>query len=492
MEGAANFAINGTLVDVKRKTPIRSAKVTLFSYRGLRLQATKVSETRSDESGRFGFDGLEPPTGNRFNRLQYLIKATAPGCVGAAIPVRTVGGGNNLRVGLVNGSVMTTGKVVDEVGRPVAGATVDTSVWFPSEQIGLPSFVTDDDGLFILPRTAEVESEQAAFRVFSLSVRHDDFPFTIRNCETNNDLRVVVRKGCRVEGVVLDAESKSPLNDVVVSLIPHGPLRSPRPATTTTDENGRYRLNVIEGTYRLLIDDERYVAAAQIFRLKRGTETIADPLLAQAGGFIVGQVIDTSDGKPKSFHEDRNGIKRRIYLGAFGPGRPKGRTIRQTDLAGVDDEGRFRIRVMPGKNFPYFQNLRGNRTAFNTSELPPVDVVAGEETVVEMTYTRPPNPRDKLAAARAILVHLPDSPEERVESILNEFRRLNETVAECETWCLLIKELHDIGEPAVMPLCRELESTDQQLMLRRISFALRAIGDARAVPALIRSLPKTL
>ena len=49
-----------------------------------------------------------------------------------------------------------------------------------------------------------------------------------------------------------------------------------------------------------------------------------------------------------------------------------------------------------------------------------------------------------------------------------------------------------IGKPAVMPLCREFEATNEQRMMRRLAFALRALGDPRAVPSLIRVLPKTL
>jgi hypothetical protein len=55
-----------------------------------------------------------------------------------------------------------------------------------------------------------------------------------------------------------------------------------------------------------------------------------------------------------------------------------------------------------------------------------------------------------------------------------------------------MRDLVTIGKPAVLPLCREFELTDQQRMMRRLAFALRAIGDPRAVPTLIRVLPKTL
>src|ERR1700740_406739 len=55
-----------------------------------------------------------------------------------------------------------------------------------------------------------------------------------------------------------------------------------------------------------------------------------------------------------------------------------------------------------------------------------------------------------------------------------------------------MRELVAMGRAAVPQLCAELDRTTENAMLRRLGFALRAIGDARAVPALIRALPKTL
>jgi len=59
-------------------------------------------------------------------------------------------------------------------------------------------------------------------------------------------------------------------------------------------------------------------------------------------------------------------------------------------------------------------------------------------------------------------------------------------------WCLLMRELVAVGRDAVPQLCAELDRTAEDRMLRRLGFALRAIGDPRAVPALIRAIPKTL
>ena len=55
-----------------------------------------------------------------------------------------------------------------------------------------------------------------------------------------------------------------------------------------------------------------------------------------------------------------------------------------------------------------------------------------------------------------------------------------------------MRELVGVGADAVPQLCAELDRTTEDRTLRRIAFALRAIGDPRAVPALIRAIPKTL
>ena len=73
-----------------------------------------------------------------------------------------------------------------------------------------------------------------------------------------------------------------------------------------------------------------------------------------------------------------------------------------------------------------------------------------------------------------------------------EFRKLNHTVDETELWCTLMRELVAVGRDAVPQLCAELDRTTENRMLRRLGFALRAIGDPRAVPALIRAIPRTL
>ncbi len=53
-----------------------------------------------------------------------------------------------------------------------------------------------------------------------------------------------------------------------------------------------------------------------------------------------------------------------------------------------------------------------------------------------------------------------------------------------------LRELIRIGKPAVPRLIEELDRTDSDKLLRGLGFALRGIGDPRAVPALIRAIPR--
>jgi hypothetical protein len=161
-------------------------------------------------------------------------------------------------------------------------------------------------------------------------------------------------------------------------------------------------------------------------------------------------------------------------------------------MATVDNAGRYVARAAPGENFPYFVNFHGDRMAWDTTKQPPVVVQEGETTSYNMVVTPKVMPAEKLKAARAIVAVLSEQPSDRTAQILLEFRKLNHTVDETDLWCTLMRELVAIGRDAVPQLCGELDRTTENRMLRRLGFALRAIGDPRAAPALIRAIPKTL
>lgn len=55
----------------------------------------------------------------------------------------------------------------------------------------------------------------------------------------------------------------------------------------------------------------------------------------------------------------------------------------------------------------------------------------------------------------------------------------------------VLRDIVNLGPAAVPELIDELDTTQDERMMRSLGFVLRAIGDKRAVPALVRALPKT-
>jgi hypothetical protein len=61
-----------------------------------------------------------------------------------------------------------------------------------------------------------------------------------------------------------------------------------------------------------------------------------------------------------------------------------------------------------------------------------------------------------------------------------------------DDWASAIRTLTEIGKPAVPSLIVALDEEQRDHPISKLAFALRAIGDPRAVPALIRAIPRTL
>jgi hypothetical protein len=91
----------------------------------------------------------------------------------------------------------------------------------------------------------------------------------------------------------------------------------------------------------------------------------------------------------------------------------------------------------------------------------------------------------------AILLSLaPIAPAEEKSPV----RMLLKQIAEKEQphfGAAVLRELVNLGPAAVPELIDELDTTQDERMMRSLGFVLRAIGDKRAVPSLIRALPKT-
>jgi hypothetical protein len=83
-----------------------------------------------------------------------------------------------------------------------------------------------------------------------------------------------------------------------------------------------------------------------------------------------------------------------------------------------------------------------------------------------------------------------DTPTGKLLDELDKHNRRNRAFT--DLWCRTLKAIVDTGPAAVPELVEELDATDDGRMLGCLGFMLRAIGDKRAIPALIRATPKTL
>jgi hypothetical protein len=82
-----------------------------------------------------------------------------------------------------------------------------------------------------------------------------------------------------------------------------------------------------------------------------------------------------------------------------------------------------------------------------------------------------------------------DDQTQRVRELIYFFRTYR-VFCRDEEWAQTIRELATIGKAAVPELVAELDRTDRDATSRSLAFCLRAIGDPRAVPALIRAIAK--
>src|SRR5262249_14057284 len=95
-------------------------------------------------------------------------------------------------------------------------------------------------------------------------------------------------------------------------------------------------------------------------------------------------------------------------------------------------------------------------------------------------------------------VALAAAPADDSEAQLRRIRELiyvlrqHRVFERCDEWAAAIRELAQIGKPAVPELIAELDRTTRNESLRALGFTLRAIGDPRAVPGLIHNIPKCL
>jgi hypothetical protein len=157
-------------------------------------------------------------------------------------------------------------------------------------------------------------------------------------------------------------------------------------------------------------------------------------------------------------------------------------------------------------------DVEAERTPRNATSIDPIMVREGETVMLDFhvgppgsvelpqekdettSQTQPHVRGDKLAthqeAAKPAGAKLTrDRDDTQVRWLLNRLDELRPQMGKRE-WAIVLRDLIQLGPTAVPELIAELDATDDEYMLCCLAFAMRGIGDKRAVPALIRAFPK--
>ena len=473
----------------RRSKPMAGVSIWLYKLEGRTSPPVEIAKTTSGADGRYAFTGLVPPRMEyQFDRLVYGAFGMIEGQpIGQTFMYYDKNDKQVTTVEMTRDSATLAGRVVDPSGRPVAGAKIFQQILFDRPVRDFKTATTDADGKFQIEQVAHYKLQDGKSWTTSFAVLHPDFPEARGEAKSlPADVVVTLTPGCVVTGTIVDGVSGEPAAHATVGA---RRLDEWGEAYAATDAAGKFRLVLPEGRYDFQVDAQERVCLAVTDReCLAGTPLVLPPFTLSHGGMISGRVLNTATRKTVTVTERGDSIT----IGMYGPSHPAGRAFSPTPVAVVDSSGKFTFRAPAGDNYPYFINLRGDRMSWDTQKQPPVVVKEGETTTYDMLITPEVTPEERLKAAKILVEGLPKPPTERTTRIIEEFRKLNRTVDETELWCLLMRELVAVGREAVPQLCAELDATTDNVTLRRIAFALRAIGDPRAVPALIRAIPKTL
>lgn len=220
---------------------------------------------------------------------------------------------------------------------------------------------TTADGRWVIPAVPAGRYSLAATAVGYLPATRTDVVLVAGQDNAELDL-TLGRGGHEVRGIVSDIGG-GPVEDVLVQVTrtDESPFNFDRPALgVTTDEEGAFRLQLLDGHYQVSTHHPDYVQAEQALRVDGGPRTVT--LTITPAGSIEGRVIARATGRPlEGAIVTRSGEDSGAFV-VSGLGE---------DQVIADADGRFRLRGLPSGVVRLQAVARGHATR------QPVEVVLG-------------------------------------------------------------------------------------------------------------------
>lgn len=349
--------IIATVTDASTGKSVVGAKVQLLNVDGVTGVQRVLENDVTDMAGIFRLTNLKRHESNV--PLNYVVLLSCKGYASQIIAIRSsvsyLMQKDDWQISLRRPATLR-GKVVDDSGSPVAGATVWQPMFLAGPVEGLLSAITNGDGRFEITdhtpfepihgkpdRNGISESQPSTL----MMVRHPDYGRKyIEVTAIPGNITISIEKGFMLKGRVIDRATGKPMPGLTVTASGHD-HRTFENATTQPD--GSYQMVLMPiSKYNVWVRHPNLEAAAQTVAGASGETFAGEDFQLDSMVTIKGMVIDEETGKP---------IKRTFetyQINWYGDARPK--TTSECKTAVVSENGTFEMQVLPGTIFPYVGN----------------------------------------------------------------------------------------------------------------------------------------
>ena len=190
-----------------------------------------------------------------------------------------------------------------------------------------------------------------------MRARHAEFAQQTRLFKRTSDTAdLVMEYGGSVEGRVIDAVTGKPAAEVVVTIRSTDRNKGDNLRQAQTDALGHYKITGLgPANYAIWARAEDRTSTALETVPAVANQTFQAPdLHLISGAWIEGRVV--GEGARPVSRDPQSG--NRLRIGLHGPSYPK--QVPGMDWCAVEDDGRFRLRVAPGRN--YLKIISSNRS----------------------------------------------------------------------------------------------------------------------------------